>query len=197
MNIRRRDVSGSVTGGYLKDLPEPRLRKFVGTVGENRRGALSVAHYENVGMHYYIKCTVEGNPIAGLHDGELTWIYAWDDTESKSQYFTPVGEGVSRVDTPGEAFGSIDLVIKEALERYGPCINFDHKYHGLPVFDLASASDEQIEAFPHVSDLVYKILLMYGDDESDVELTEAQARFKQFEGEYAKWFKERLNEQAR
>lgn len=79
--FRKREIKGSMLGGYLKDVPHGALkrRKFKSdNIG--RYLSVSLTKYTGVGQHYYVSVREESNPL--WNEKDQRWQKFWDDTEA-------------------------------------------------------------------------------------------------------------------
>lgn len=80
-------VHGSRHGGSVAEAIQPLIRKFPNEFSK-RKLALSITRFYGVGRHYHVMIEEEKNPVLCEEDGEVMWLYAWDDPELNG-----IGEG--------------------------------------------------------------------------------------------------------
>jgi hypothetical protein len=68
----------SIYGRYIKDYPDPRLRKFSSET-EKRTLTIQVTRYAGY-PHFFASLTEEGNPLWSTSEND--WIYCWDDGDA-------------------------------------------------------------------------------------------------------------------
>ncbi len=71
-------------GGYLRDVPEPRVRIFPHP-GIKRAITIRITRYYGVGRHYFASVEERGNPI--WDEGVHGWRFCWDDIEKEGRGF--------------------------------------------------------------------------------------------------------------
>jgi hypothetical protein len=79
---------GSISGGHLKDIPQPHVRKFPGP--SPRQVTIAIKRYFGIGHHYYGSVDEENNPIWNSEDN--AWQETWDDREGKGRTFSSLGD---------------------------------------------------------------------------------------------------------
>jgi hypothetical protein len=81
-NIHR--ALGETSGGYLRDIPDPHVRRWPGDA-KPRDVRVHIMRYYGIGIHYYATVEEEDNPL--WDEATQCWRVAWDDDAARGRHF--------------------------------------------------------------------------------------------------------------